>query len=255
MPQTVTITEGQPFTLTQLIPNSVYNVRYVIAYGDTLEAGPWTSFATTGQDVIQYPVVATLDLGPTTIRQGSTGQYVMNLQILLNTYLNAGLTPDGKFGLRTKTAVMAFQASKNLYPDGAVGAITKQALYSLQGYPSLPPNPTPVTPIPATTVQVSNSDNGKTVTIGNGQLLSITLGNPGDSGYQYDTPLYDQTILRFISKTTTPNTTGSIGNWGTITWNFVAQKQGSTSVNFTMSRPWEGGEKNVQAFRVQALVK
>jgi hypothetical protein len=66
---------------------------------------------------------AAVDLGPTTLRVGSSGQYVMNLQSAI------GATPvDGLFGPMTKAKVMAFQASKGLVADGLVGPATKNAI-------------------------------------------------------------------------------------------------------------------------------
>ena len=70
-----------------------------------------------------------------TLRSGSKGFSVKNLQITLNTW--AGLykredfytgTPDGVFGPKTKSAVMAFQAALDLPADGIVGPNTWDAI-------------------------------------------------------------------------------------------------------------------------------
>lgn len=63
-----------------------------------------------------------------TLKIGSKGLVVTALQDLLK---NAGFNPgaiDGIFGVRTKTAVITFQRSKNLVPDGVVGVQTWTAL-------------------------------------------------------------------------------------------------------------------------------
>lgn len=66
---------------------------------------------------------AAYDFGPTTLKVGSTGQYVMNLQTAV------GATPvDGVFGPMTKAKVMAWQASNGLVADGLVGPATKNAI-------------------------------------------------------------------------------------------------------------------------------
>lgn len=72
--------------------------------------------------------VSSTDLGPFTLRQGTVGIYVVNLQNMLNTILSLHLTADGRFGAQTKTAVQAFQVSKNIKADGLVGRGTKQYL-------------------------------------------------------------------------------------------------------------------------------
>lgn len=62
------------------------------------------------------------------LRQGDSGQAVMDLQRELGmTSLGFGL---GKFGPRTKAAVIAFQKSQGLAPDGVVGVECWKALLS-----------------------------------------------------------------------------------------------------------------------------
>ncbi|MBO0749449.1 MAG: DUF3380 domain-containing protein [Porphyrobacter sp.] len=57
-----------------------------------------------------------------TLRIGDSGQAVIDLQGFL------GIKPDGDFGPKTKTAVVAFQKSKGLLADGIVGPGTWAAL-------------------------------------------------------------------------------------------------------------------------------
>ncbi len=63
-----------------------------------------------------------------TLRVGSSGQYVKDLQKMLN---NAGFTlsVDGQFGQQTKNAVIAFQKKYNLAQDGIAG---QQTFYKLK---------------------------------------------------------------------------------------------------------------------------
>lgn len=79
-----------------------------------------------------FPVSSTLDLGPTTLEQGSMGQYVKNLQMFL------GITADGNFGSGTKAAVMAKQAMLGLVADGKVGPASKAA-FAASVAPVTPP--------------------------------------------------------------------------------------------------------------------
>ncbi|MDD3663104.1 MAG: peptidoglycan-binding domain-containing protein [Candidatus Pacebacteria bacterium] len=77
---------------------------------------------------------AAVDLGPTTLKVGSTGSYVMTLQTVV------GATPvDGVFGPMTKAKVMAWQANNGLTADGIVGPATKAAMNGTT---------TPVTEVP-----------------------------------------------------------------------------------------------------------
>ena len=68
-----------------------------------------------------------------TIRRGSSGVYVKELQTILSKAgYNIGATGiDGKFGRRTETAVKEFQQANNLTADGIVGKATWSALLKL----------------------------------------------------------------------------------------------------------------------------
>ncbi len=64
----------------------------------------------------------------TFLRRGSSGPHVAELQQMLK---DAGFDPgplDGKFGPKTKAAVLAFQRAKGIQVDGIVGPQTKGAL-------------------------------------------------------------------------------------------------------------------------------
>lgn len=62
-----------------------------------------------------------------TLRQGSEGTLVFELQSMLNVH-GIVLTMDGKFGPATRSAVVAFQHMRQLVEDGVVGPATWTAL-------------------------------------------------------------------------------------------------------------------------------
>lgn len=65
-----------------------------------------------------------------TLKQGSTGGFVVALQYLLNQY-GYNLSTDGIFGSGTAKAVQQFQTNNNLTLDGIVGRNTWQALLNI----------------------------------------------------------------------------------------------------------------------------
>jgi len=60
-----------------------------------------------------------------TLKLGSRGEAVKELQRFLNAKLNLVLMVDGIFGLKTKGAVIKWQKANGLVPDGLVGKLTK----------------------------------------------------------------------------------------------------------------------------------
>jgi peptidoglycan hydrolase-like protein with peptidoglycan-binding domain len=59
-----------------------------------------------------------------TLKKGSQGQPVKDLQAALTTLGYAPGAPDGIFGAQTETAVKAFQADVGIGVDGIVGEVT-----------------------------------------------------------------------------------------------------------------------------------
>jgi hypothetical protein len=70
-------------------------------------------------------VVHSYNFGIATLKNGSTGNAVMELQKFLNAKLNLGLIVDGKLGPKTIAVIKQWQQANGLVADGLVGAQTK----------------------------------------------------------------------------------------------------------------------------------
>jgi len=70
-------------------------------------------------------VVHSYNFGTTTLKNGSNGEAVKELQRFLNTKLNLGLVVDGKLGPKTVAVVKQWQKNNSLVDDGLVGQKTK----------------------------------------------------------------------------------------------------------------------------------
>lgn len=91
----------------------------------------WSHWATLREpdDTVQAEPVADAASVPATIRRGSTGDTVRQLQAWLNDVRGGDpLQVDGAFGPVTDAAVRAYQGAKGLTVDGVVGPKTWQAL-------------------------------------------------------------------------------------------------------------------------------
>ena len=89
-------------------------------------------------DLRRWGVTPTPGPDRPTLRRGSTGPMVKNLQARLNVWLTTPprsgptLTVDGVFGQNTESAVRAFERERSLIVDGAVGPQTWGALLATQ---------------------------------------------------------------------------------------------------------------------------
>lgn len=79
-------------------------------------------------------VDACIYFGPTNLKEGSKGEYVVKLQNFLNLYNHANIDQDGIFGSATEQAVKDYQSSCNLTADGIVGAATKVVMWGEKEY-------------------------------------------------------------------------------------------------------------------------
>jgi hypothetical protein len=81
------------------------------------------------------PLIATTqptyNFGTKTLKNGSKGEAVMELQRFLNDKLNLGLVIDGKLGPKTIAVIKKWQKANGLVADGLVGAKTKAKMNSM----------------------------------------------------------------------------------------------------------------------------
>lgn len=74
------------------------------------------------------------NFGTVTLKNGSRGDAVKELQRFLNNVLNLGLVVDGKLGPKTIAVIKVWQKAHGLVPDGLIGPKTKAMMNaSVQG--------------------------------------------------------------------------------------------------------------------------
>lgn len=111
-----TMNEAQALLGSGLFERLSYNPGTVLKQGDVLVT------KTKGHTAIV--VSADQPAGYPTLRKGSKGPYVKELQTILNYGYGAHLVVDGIFGSLTEIAVISFQKMKGLVADGIVGPKT-----------------------------------------------------------------------------------------------------------------------------------
>ena len=146
----VTVTSPTTTTTTTSIPGCTSNIGYSVTTGQscagnttvtttttpTVIAGcgsRTTGFSTTtGQSCANNAATTTTvttskvyNFGSVTLKNGSKGEGVKELQRFLNAKLNLGLVIDGKLGPKTIAVIKKWQKDHGLKADGLVGAKTK----------------------------------------------------------------------------------------------------------------------------------
>jgi peptidoglycan hydrolase-like protein with peptidoglycan-binding domain len=122
---------GNAFSTTngKACPNSVTTPVIVPGCTGIVGFSITTGVSCAGNTVTTNPVTNTgptsYNFGTTTLRNGSKGEPVKELQRFLNRVLNLGLVIDGKLGPKTILVIKQWQRDHGLVADGLVGAKTK----------------------------------------------------------------------------------------------------------------------------------
>jgi hypothetical protein len=169
-----------------------------------------------GAMLVSTSVLAAYDFGATTLKVGSRGEAVKNVQIVV------GATPvDGVFGNMTKAKVMAWQASNGLTADGVFGNASKAKANS--------------TTVVGTTCPAGQFDPATGKACGTSTLPAGCTA----------TSLFSSTTGLSCTGGTTPENGGAlVGGAGDITLS-------STSTNVE-SQVSEGKTENVLGFKIEA---
>ncbi|MFA5932207.1 MAG: peptidoglycan-binding domain-containing protein [Candidatus Paceibacterota bacterium] len=82
-------------------------------------------YSTSTGNLCVNTLVKSYDFGTKTLKNGSKGEAVKELQRFLNAKLNLGLVVDGKLGPKTIKVIKQWQKDHGLVADGLIGAKTK----------------------------------------------------------------------------------------------------------------------------------
>lgn len=95
----------------------------------------------------------------------------------------------------------------------------------------------------SSTISLTNNNSGQTINTKVGNTITITLNNPGDGGYEFTTPTYDNKILKLEKSAHISAQTGLSGDFGTDTWTYKVIAKGNTQLKIDSVRPWDTNDK------------
>ncbi|HTE49158.1 MAG TPA: peptidoglycan-binding domain-containing protein, partial [Candidatus Paceibacterota bacterium] len=81
------------------------------------------------------------NFGSTTLKSGSTGEAVKEIERFLNSTLNLSLEQNGVLDEKVTTAIKKWQSNNGLVADGIIGAKTKAIMYTSVNQKALPVSP------------------------------------------------------------------------------------------------------------------
>ncbi|MFA5079902.1 MAG: protease inhibitor I42 family protein [Dehalococcoidia bacterium] len=120
-----------------------------------------------------------------------------------------------------------------------------------------PPAPEPVS-VTVTCDQFAQNPNiVQAITVAPGSIITLTLCSNPSTGFSWgeQAQINNKEVLKQTSHKTVAAGTSMPGAPGTQVWTFEALKAGVSTAAFSYSRPWEGGEKNVETFNLNVDVK
>jgi inhibitor of cysteine peptidase len=98
----------------------------------------------------------------------------------------------------------------------------------------------------------SGGDNGKTITVGNGETFTVKLDENPTTGYSWNMTVGSG--LQIVSDRYVPSTTGLLGSGGYHEWTIKAVSNGIHEVSGIYKRPWEPVTGSEQSFTLRVKV-
>lgn len=100
------------------------------------------------------------------------------------------------------------------------------------------------------TVKLTRQDDGKSVYVHPGDLISVRLDESASTGYRWEVDRVDNSVL-LIQKADLPvGPIPGIGETGKVEFSFTVQRIGKTRLQLKLLRPWEGDSSVIDRFNV-----
>ncbi len=101
---------------------------------------------------------------------------------------------------------------------------------------------------------LTNTDNGKTLTLKPGQTLTLRLAENPTTGYRWSIPALNSHVLQLIEDRFDPSGSTAIGSGGQRILTFQAQQPGQISLSLKNKREWEDEAAAGESFTIMVQV-
>jgi inhibitor of cysteine peptidase len=102
---------------------------------------------------------------------------------------------------------------------------------------------------------LTQSDNGKSVTISPGETVRISLDENPSTGFRWALEQGNDEILELLTSDYIQASGAGVGGGGQRVWKFTAKKSGDVRLVMKRWRAWEGDKSTVERFEVTIRVK
>jgi inhibitor of cysteine peptidase len=102
---------------------------------------------------------------------------------------------------------------------------------------------------------LTQADNGKSVTIGPGETVRISLDENPSTGFRWALEQGNDEILELLTSDYIQGSGPGVGGGGKRVWKFTAKKSGDARLVMKRWRTWEGDKSTVERLEVTIHVK
>lgn len=105
------------------------------------------------------------------------------------------------------------------------------------------------------TMKITEEMNGQTITLKQGQTLSVSLSGNPTTGYNWEVDEVDQAILAPLGEAEYESDSTLVGSGGLYTFNFSAVETGTTTLKLKYYRSFEADVPPVENFEISVIVE
>lgn len=111
-----------------------------------------------------------------------------------------------------------------------------------------------ILPLSVQAVELTETDNGRKISISEGESISLTLAGNPTTGYLWKLVAVDSDVLTAEAEPVFTADSTLTGSGGKFKFRFTPLKTGSTAIKLVYHRPWEKDQKPIQTFQAYVSV-